>query len=122
VTQHRAPDDGVEPVDTPPDTHIPLEEHNYLMRSVKRIVWTFFIAFVGILVVGGFNVWYTQHVDHARVEAQRQQSEQSRGIICAVIQGQIDVYKETPPVSKTGQNIADTWRQLGVLLKCKETK
>jgi hypothetical protein len=105
-----------------PDTHIPLDEHLYLMRSVRRMVWTFTIAFVAILAVGVFNVWYTNHVNSERIKAQQAQSAQSHGVICSVVQAQITAFREAPPVTAAGKSAADSWADLGKLLKCKEEK
>jgi cell division protein FtsI/penicillin-binding protein 2 len=92
------------------------------VKFVRRVIWTFLIGFVGIFVVGGFNVWYTQHVDNERVKAQQQSSEEGRKVFCTLVNSQIQVYREAPPTTATGKNAQASWEALGKIIKCEEIK
>jgi hypothetical protein len=97
-------------------------EHNYLVKIIKRITWTFFIAFLGIFVGVGFNIWYTNHVNNERIRTQQAQSEEGRKVFCSLVNSQIRVYQETPPTTPTGKNSQQSWIDLGKLLRCEEAK
>ena len=104
------------------DTHIPLEEHLYLMRSVKYMVWTFAIAFACMLGVGGFNVWYTNHVNNERIKAQEVGAAAGRRVTCTLINSQIKVWEDSPPTTNTSRKLQQSWVDMGKLLHCEEEK
>jgi len=49
-----------------------------------------------------------------------QTAELNRQATCALVAAQDEVYRETPPPSKTGQNAAKAWHDLSIQFHCQE--
>lgn len=77
------------------------------------------IVFIAVTVL---NVLYTNHVDQrrqdadARAKAAAQAS--SREQTCKLVVAFDDLYKETPPATPAGQNVAALWAQYRRQLNC----
>jgi hypothetical protein len=80
---------------------------------------------LGIALALGLTIAYVDRVDDRReasarvaAEDQRRASEQSRAIVCALINANVRVYEETPPQTAAGRNLAGAWIELKLQLGC----
>lgn len=83
------------------------------------------LSVLGIALALGFTIAYVARVDQRRVrsaqvaqQAQREQGEQTRAVVCRLIVAQVDAYAEQPPQTAAGRNIAETWAVLKLQLGC----
>jgi hypothetical protein len=83
------------------------------------------LSLVGVGLALVFTIGYVNRVDNRReasaraaAEAQRQASEQSRAIVCALVTANVRVYEETPPQTAAGRNLAGAWVELKLQLGC----
>lgn len=52
------------------------------------------------------------------LDRERAQRESARRATCLVVQRMIDVYSDPTPITETGQNAAQAWRDLGLRFGC----
>jgi hypothetical protein len=79
-----------------------------LKNPPTRPVWySLLVLFVVILSTMVFNVWYTNHVQ--QVANQRW---------CALMVGMDDAYRQVPPTTPTGRNVAAEIHRLRRSLGC----
>jgi uncharacterized membrane protein YcjF (UPF0283 family) len=82
---------------------------------------------VFVTIIAGFigNVLYTNHVDERRARSDRantiarqKQAEQSKIVVCALINANVAADKESPPQTPAGKNKAEAWKTLKTQFGC----
>lgn len=88
--------------------------------------WRMVVVVIAVLLaplgVGVGNVAYTNHVDERRVadQARSQQAarEAARRASCELIVAFDELFKESPPTTPAGEQVAALWARYRVELKC----
>jgi hypothetical protein len=103
------------------------EEKVSLARTPRVVVqvqgWYPVLILVLVFVVAsGLNVLYTNYVDNQRQKAEArariERQEASRAQTCQLVVAFDELYKETPPESPAGQNVAKLWAEYRRALRC----
>ncbi len=85
--------------------------------------WYPIVVLVMVFVaVSGMNMLFTLHINNERQKADRQAAiaaaEASRQQSCRLIVAFDDLYRETPPTTPAGQNVARLWASYRSLNNC----
>lgn len=91
------------------------------MRNLTaRYPWTVVAVLqVVTLVLGAVVIVHlTDRAIRAETRARQESAEQTRRANCVVIAAQDAAYRDTPPATPTGQNVAAAWHSLSVYLHC----
>lgn len=74
------------------------------------------------VAISGLNVLFTLHINNERQEADRRAAiaaaEAARQQNCRLIVAFDDLYRETPPSTPAGQNVARLWASYRSLNRC----
>jgi hypothetical protein len=117
--------------DEEPDEQHPTEPEQAnvnLRKPPARIVvqvhgWYPILALVLVfVVVSGLNILYTNYVNHQRQEADQRAAAAARAAsragTCQLVVAFDELYKETPPATPAGQNVARLWAEYRRALAC----
>ena len=73
-------------------------------------------ASVGLSAVVG--VRQAERAIEAERSASRRAAEEGRLATCALVNAQVGVYRETPPVTPTGREVARAWEDMSIRFQC----
>lgn len=76
------------------------------------------IVITGMLISIYVSVRVVRYSDAQQVEQQRRVREDQRAIACNLVNRILAGYAEDPPVSETGKNVVDAWREEYRALNC----
>jgi hypothetical protein len=98
-----------------------------LQKPAKIVVqvhgWYPIVMLVVVFVAVSFlNILYTQHVNKQRQQADARAEAAaraaSRASTCQLVVAFDELYKETPPTTPAGKNVAQLWSNYRVTLGC----
>lgn len=83
-------------------------------------------AWVVLVVATAANVGLSTIVSIRQAErtiaaeraSSRKAAEESRLATCALVSAQVNVYRETPPVTPTGREVARAWEDMSIRFHC----
>ncbi len=105
-----------------------MNEKVNLAKPAPRVVvqvhgWYPIVMLVFVFVcVSGLNIFYTNYVNERREDAQvaadRRAAEINRAQTCRLVVAFDELYKETPPTTPAGENVARLWANYRQLNRC----
>ena len=105
-----------------------MEDKVDLRKPPARVVvqvhgWYPLVALAIVFVmVSGLNILYTNYVNNERQEAERKAEAAARAAArvqsCQLVVAFDELYKETPPTTPAGQNVAALWAEYRRQMAC----
>jgi hypothetical protein len=88
------------------------------MRSRKYLAFATLMMVIASALTIWINIEMMQRTIEAEKQSRRLSAEETRRATCSLINAQVGVYRESPPLTSVGREVARAWEDMRIRFHC----